>query len=157
VITNHATTPLPTPPYYFTMRHHIPKEYKDLALHMSLNENVSDNDVHCYIGISPRAMRCLRKTYRETGETIRTPVSPGRPRLLDTLDALVSHSLLCLFSSHISQFLEGCIERQPDMLLVELQDQLHEVCGVVSLIGTIARTLHRQGFTMKRVSRSQTS
>ena len=137
------------------MRRHIPKEYKDLALHMSLNEGISDNDIHRYIGISPRAMRRLRKTYQETGETTRTPVSPGRPRLLDTLDALVNHFSLSLFLSHISQFLKGCIERQPDMLLVELQDHLHEVCGVVASIGTIARTLHRQGFTMKKVSCSQ--
>jgi hypothetical protein len=39
--------------------HHIPKEYKDLALHMSLNENVSDVDIHHYVWISSRAMRRL--------------------------------------------------------------------------------------------------
>ena len=73
------------------MRRHISKEHKDLALHMYLNENVSDANIYRYVGISSRAMRCLRKTFAETGETVRTPVAPGRPRLLDTLDALVSH------------------------------------------------------------------
>ena len=80
------------------MRRYIPKEFKDLAIHMSLNENVSDDDIHAYIGISQRTMRRLRKLYEETGETIRVPVAPGRPRLLDTLDALVSHLLLSLYS-----------------------------------------------------------
>jgi transposase len=84
------------------MRRHIPKAHKDLALHMSLNEGVSDTNIHRYIGISSRAMRRLRRTYQETGETIRMAVSPGRPRLLDTLDILVSHSTyLC---SHLSYF-----------------------------------------------------
>jgi transposase-like protein len=76
------------------MRRHIPKEYKDLAIHMSLNEGVSDDDIYRFIGISQRTLRRLRKTYQETGQTVRIPVSPGRPRLLDTLDSLVSHFLL---------------------------------------------------------------
>ena len=67
---------------------------------MSLNENVSDADIHRYIGISSRAMRRLRKTFAETGETVRTPVTSGRPRLLDTLDAVVSylHSMSFILS-----------------------------------------------------------
>jgi hypothetical protein len=50
------------------------------------------------------------------------------------------------------QFLEGLIERQPDMLLVELQDHLREACNVVASISTIARTVYGRGFTMKRVN-----
>jgi len=61
------------------MRRHIPKEYKDLALHLSLNEGLSDHIIRDYIGISPRAMRRLRQTFRETGETVRVPVVQGRP------------------------------------------------------------------------------
>ena len=30
-----------------TMRCHIPEEYKEIAIHMSLNEGVSDEDIHC--------------------------------------------------------------------------------------------------------------
>ncbi|KAF8876600.1 hypothetical protein CPB84DRAFT_411658 [Gymnopilus junonius] len=84
-------------------------------------------------------MRRLRKTFRETGETVPVQVVQGRPRLLDALDADVN-------------FLEGLIERQPDMLLSELQDHLREVCGIHASTGTIARTLHRRGFTMKRIT-----
>ena len=73
------------------MRRHIPKEYKEIAIHMSLNEGVSDKDIRRYTGISRRAMRRLRETYRETGEVVRTPLDDGRPRLLDALDAAVSH------------------------------------------------------------------
>ncbi|KAG1851929.1 hypothetical protein F4604DRAFT_1592223, partial [Suillus subluteus] len=43
------------------------------------------------------------------------------------------------------QFLEACIERQPDILLTEMQDQLRETCVVKVLIATISRTIHRRG------------
>ncbi|OJA20658.1 hypothetical protein AZE42_11356 [Rhizopogon vesiculosus] len=38
------------------------------------------------------------------------------PRILDSLDA---------------NFLESCMEQQPDILLTEMQDQLREICGVM--------------------------
>ncbi|KIL67439.1 hypothetical protein M378DRAFT_42894, partial [Amanita muscaria Koide BX008] len=94
------------------MRRHIPKEYKEIVIHMSLNEGVSDRFICRYTGISQRAMKRLRKTYRETGEVVRMPLDAGRPRIIDSLDAM---------------FLEGCIERQPDISLSELQDLLREV------------------------------
>ena len=81
------------------MRRHIPKEYKEIALHMSLNEDVNDEDIHRYTGISQRAMRRLRETYYKTGEVVRTPLDAGRPRLLDSLDAVVSHPSFLLFCS----------------------------------------------------------
>ena len=52
----------------------------------------------------------------------------------------------------IFQFLKGCIERQPDMTLQELQEQLREVCNTITSTVTIARTLRRRGFTQKKVS-----
>ena len=52
------------------MRCHIPKEYKEIALHMSLNEDINDEDIHHYTGISQRAMRRLRETYYKTGEVV---------------------------------------------------------------------------------------
>ncbi|KAF8890355.1 hypothetical protein BD779DRAFT_1406320, partial [Infundibulicybe gibba] len=90
-------------------RRHISRECKKIALNMSLDQNVSDRDIRQLIGISERSMQCLRQTYAEIGEVERIPVNPGRPRTLDSLDAC---------------FLEACVERQPDMLLVELQEQL---------------------------------
>ncbi|EGO04538.1 hypothetical protein SERLA73DRAFT_43614, partial [Serpula lacrymans var. lacrymans S7.3] len=46
----------------------------------------------------------------------------------------------------------GCIERQPDMILSELQEQLREVCGTEVSAVAILRTLKRRQFTMKKVS-----
>ena len=124
---------------------------------MSFGHGVCDRDIHRYTGISQRAMKRLRKTYRETGEVAKVLVCTGRPRLLDSLDAGVRISTC--FSGwsvpvDIAQFLEGCIERQPDIMLVELQDLLHEVCGQEVSISTISRTLGRRGFTYKQVSLS---
>ncbi|OAX31033.1 hypothetical protein K503DRAFT_815713 [Rhizopogon vinicolor AM-OR11-026] len=51
----------------------------------------------------------------------------------------------------IFQFLESCIERQPDILLTEMQDRLREICGVEVSISTISRTIRRRGFTRKKV------
>ncbi|OAX39935.1 hypothetical protein K503DRAFT_39942 [Rhizopogon vinicolor AM-OR11-026] len=65
---------------------HIRKERKQVALQMSLL-NVKDRTIHRYTGISERSMRYIRKTFRETGEIVRTPVCAGRPRILDSLDA----------------------------------------------------------------------
>ena len=75
------------------MRRHISQERKDIALHMSLNEHVSDKIIRRYTGISERAMKRLRQTFRETGESVRKPVCSGRPRVLDSLDACVSSIL----------------------------------------------------------------
>ncbi|KAG1750313.1 hypothetical protein EDD22DRAFT_751727, partial [Suillus occidentalis] len=87
---------------------HISKEQKQIALQMSLL-NIQDPMIRCYTDISERSLRYMRKTFRETGEVVRTPVCAGRPRILDTLDA---------------NFLEACIEQQPDILLTEMKDQL---------------------------------
>ncbi|KAG2747363.1 hypothetical protein P692DRAFT_201693419, partial [Suillus brevipes Sb2] len=75
------------------MGRHISKERKQIALQMSLL-NIRDPTIRRYTGISERSLRYIRKTYRETGEVVRTPVCTGRPRILDTLDANVSN---CLF------------------------------------------------------------
>jgi len=77
------------------VRHHIPKEYKDIALHLSINEGLPDLQIQAYIGISPRSMRCLRK-----GKTTVKPVIARWPWLLDALDASV-HCILFTYKSII--------------------------------------------------------
>ncbi|OJT10703.1 hypothetical protein TRAPUB_12796 [Trametes pubescens] len=120
------------------MRRHIPKEVKDIALFMSFRHRLPDKEIRKYTGISIRALKRLRQTYLQTGETVRVPVCIGRPRQLDALDA---------------NFLEGCIERQPDLTLEELQTYLLEVCNVKASTMTIWRTLKRRGFSRKMVTR----
>ena len=75
---------------------YISREIKEAALKMS-QEGVSDNLIKQYLGISERAMRRLRATHRETGEVVRVPVCPGRPRALDGLDARVCSLFLSLY------------------------------------------------------------
>ena len=72
-----------------------PRERKEVALQMS-SLNVKDRLIHHHTGISERSMW---KTFRETGEVVRTPVCAGRPRTLDTLDANVSYLLSLLLST----------------------------------------------------------
>ena len=68
------------------MRHHISQECKDIALHMSLNEHVSDKIIRRYTGISERAIKRLHQTFHETGKSVRKPVCSDRPRVLDSGD-----------------------------------------------------------------------
>jgi hypothetical protein len=75
------------------MGRHISKERKQIALQMSLL-NIQDPMICRYTGISERSLRYMRKTFRETGEVVRTLVCAGRPRILDTLDANVSYCLI---------------------------------------------------------------
>ena len=126
------------------MRCHIPKAMKDMALHMMNDEALTDKLIHCYTGISMCSLKRLRQTYRETGDSVRTPVCNGRPHILDSLETAVSSTLP--FQPYVlimKQFLEGCIERQPDVFLLKLQDLLREVCGTHTSIITISRTLQR--------------
>ncbi|KAG1884700.1 hypothetical protein F4604DRAFT_1574289, partial [Suillus subluteus] len=45
-----------------------------------------DPMIRHYTGTSePESMRYIQKTYRETGKVVRTPVSAGRPRVLNSL------------------------------------------------------------------------
>ncbi|KAG2365558.1 hypothetical protein BDR07DRAFT_1215820, partial [Suillus spraguei] len=114
---------------------HVSKERKQVALQMSLL-NVKDPTIRRYTGISEWSLRYLWKVYRESGEVVRTPVCAGQHRILDSLNA---------------NFLEVCIEQQPDIYLTEMQDQLRETCSVKVSIATISRTIHRRGFTQKKV------
>jgi transposase len=105
-----------------------------MALSMSL-QGIPISEVHEYTGVSVRSIKRLRSTHRRA-EVSHKPLDHGRPRNLTSMQ---------------SQFLCDCIKRTPDMALAELQTELHEVCGVDVSISTIARTLQRQGFTMKTV------
>ncbi|KAH8984868.1 hypothetical protein EDB83DRAFT_2486590 [Lactarius deliciosus] len=61
--------------------------------------------------------------------------SPGRPRVLTAIEA---------------KFLCDCVERQPDIALKELQTELRGAFDAETSLQTIARTLQRAGYIMKR-------
>jgi hypothetical protein len=76
--------------------------------------------------------------------------------MLTTMEAkvLMFHLLKWfLFSPRLfaTSFLCDCVERQPDMLLKELQTELQDAYNVETSVQTIARTLQRAGYTMKLV------
>jgi hypothetical protein len=57
----------------------------------------------------------------------------------------------CCLTSPKLQFLCNCIRCQPDLALVELQTELREICDIEVSVDTIARSLQREGYTMKTV------
>ncbi|EGO02573.1 hypothetical protein SERLA73DRAFT_150268 [Serpula lacrymans var. lacrymans S7.3] len=75
--------------------------------------------------ICERTVRRIHQTYRETGSLKRILACPGRPRKLTSLDAT------------------GCIERQPYMMISELQGSYEKFVDFAEV----------GGFTMKKVTR----
>ena len=114
---------------------HISEELKEMALAMSL-QGLPDSEVHEFMGISIRSLKRLQNTHRCTDAVSRKPLVPGRPRNLTSMH---------------TQFLCDTVERQPDIALVELQTELRQVCGMEASVQTVARTLQREGYTMKAV------
>ena len=67
---------------------YISREIKEAAFKMS-QEGLSDEQIEQFLGIGGRTMRRLRATYHATGAVVQIQACPGRPRLLDGLDARV--------------------------------------------------------------------
>ena len=100
----------------------------EMALSMSF-QGLPDSEVYKLTGISIWSLKRLRSTHRRTGEVSHKALTPGWPRNLTLMQR---------------QFLCDCINRQPDMALVELQTELHEVFGIETLMQTIAHTLQQE-------------
>ncbi|THV00927.1 hypothetical protein K435DRAFT_577711, partial [Dendrothele bispora CBS 962.96] len=91
------------------VRRHIPFEVKRIALCMSFREDYDPSKTCEITGVSERTQRRLRKNYRDTGVLVKTPERSGRPRLMNGLE---------------TAFLEGCVERTPDITFTELQEEV---------------------------------
>ncbi|KAI0365358.1 hypothetical protein BV20DRAFT_938165 [Pilatotrama ljubarskyi] len=115
-------------------RRHIPDEQKELILTMLAH--LSPKKIADVTGISARTIRRVRQTYRETGQVSRKPLVNGRPRELTGVE-----------------YLESLIERQPDLMLSELRDQLEAAYGIEVDVTTISRSLHRRGYTHKKAGK----
>ncbi|KAF9523762.1 hypothetical protein CPB83DRAFT_738640, partial [Crepidotus variabilis] len=50
-------------------------------------------------------------------------------------------------------FLHGCVNRNCDIYLDELQSDLENVCGAQASLSMIWKTLKRSGFQMKKLTR----
>ncbi|KAK7021409.1 hypothetical protein VNI00_017360 [Paramarasmius palmivorus] len=90
-------------------------------------------------GYSLRAFYRLQKLYETTGQVTKRPLVPGAPRVLTSLQL---------------DYLEGLIERTPDIYLSEMQDALWNVFEVDVDVKTISNSLRRRGFTQKKIARS---
>ncbi|KAI9060885.1 hypothetical protein FKP32DRAFT_1557665, partial [Trametes sanguinea] len=90
-------------------RRHIPPEVKRVALRMERQPGMTRAKIRQYTGLAESTQRRVRALYMRTGEVTKTPLPAGRKRKLNAMDI---------------SFLEGCIERTPDITLQELQESL---------------------------------
>ncbi|KAJ7216207.1 hypothetical protein B0H12DRAFT_990952, partial [Mycena haematopus] len=98
-------------------------------------------EVFVFTDVSPRQQRRIMKRWRETADVKinrQGPEMQGRPRSL---------------SSDNVAFLQGSVDRTCDMYLDELQESLGAICGAEASQATIWRTLRRQGYRMKKITR----
>ncbi|KIJ07458.1 hypothetical protein PAXINDRAFT_90369, partial [Paxillus involutus ATCC 200175] len=117
-------------------RRHISQAVKEQIIAMSAHMKASQ--IAEVTGISGRTVRQTLDFWWKTGGVTAVKQSsnkPGRPRRLNSLDI---------------SFLEGCIERTPDIYLTELQQELEEACGVRVDETTISRTLRQRGLSRKQ-------
>lgn len=132
------------------VRRHISTELKKTALSMSL-EGMSDAEIRKITGISERSLKRLRSVYRKTGSVVLPPpFDVGRPRMLTSIQVKVRTVLLYSgITSHLhpsyAKYLCDCVERRPDIPLLELKTALREVFDVNVSVQTIARSLQRVG------------
>ena len=75
--------------------------------------------------------------------------------MLTTMEVKVCSNVSRLSHGHhltlILQFLCNCVERQPDVALSELKNELFQVFKIDVSVQTVARSLQWEGYTMKTV------
>ncbi|KAJ6524183.1 Homeodomain-like protein, partial [Mycena capillaripes] len=114
---------------------HIPRAQKQLVVIMKANGSPREQIAEA-TGFHIRTVDRILSTWRATGKVARVPLQLGRPRILTSLDVL---------------FLEGLVERTPDIYLFELQNALAEATGLDVDKNTIRDALFRRGYTRKVV------
>ncbi|TFK82335.1 Homeodomain-like protein, partial [Polyporus arcularius HHB13444] len=105
-------------------RRHIPPEMKQQIVTMSAY--MTSGEISRVTDVSDRTVRRILGLWREQGVVVRRPAQAGRPRILNGLDLA---------------YLEGCIERTPDIYLAELQEELEEARGIEVSCETISSAL----------------
>jgi len=117
-------------------RRHISKEVKEIIVR--LTHNFTAKETAGILEVSERTVRRVRHLAMTTGRVVSIPLEVGRRRVITGLDAA---------------YLESCIEHTPDLFLRELQERLYRARDIYVNISTISDTLHRRGFTRKKVTR----
>jgi len=117
-------------------RRHIPTEQKWLFITMSAH--LKPKEIAAVTEYSVDAVRRTLRIWRKTGDVVCRPLQAGRPRVLSPLDIA---------------YLESLIERTPDIYGSELKSALSQSRGVEVDESTITRSLHRRGYTRKKIQR----
>ncbi|KAI6001416.1 hypothetical protein EDD15DRAFT_2159045 [Pisolithus albus] len=118
------------------VRRQISSDVKHIVVEMSQQADVplTQAQIRSLTGVAESTQCQINALYRCMGEVAVCPIECGRRRVMHALD-----------------FLEGLVERRPDITLLEMQQALGEVCDVDVSISTICRTLKQVGFTHKQV------
>jgi hypothetical protein len=121
---------------------------------VTMSAHMKSSDIAHVTHSSHRTVNRALRLSRLTGSVVQRPLQAGRPRLLTALDAAVSHAMVCHVAllTSLSQYLDACVERTPDILLLELQHELREARGVDVSLVTIDRTLRQRGYSRKQVN-----
>ncbi|KAF8893554.1 hypothetical protein BD779DRAFT_1506912 [Infundibulicybe gibba] len=114
-------------------RCYISPEKKWLII--TLSTTLNPHEIAHYTGVSTRTVHRVLALWRDTGSVTRTPLQNGRPRLLTTSQV---------------DYIEGLLERRPDMHLSEIQEDIAEVLDVHVSECTISRSLSRRGISRNR-------
>ncbi|KIJ15200.1 hypothetical protein PAXINDRAFT_77660 [Paxillus involutus ATCC 200175] len=119
-------------------RRHISDEVKNVIVTMSTQAEIplTRKEIRALTGVAESTQRRINALYRRTGQVSAPPAVNGRSRTLNAMDV---------------SFLEGLMERRPDITFNEMKKVLREVCNVEISKATLSRTLKQLGFTRKKV------
>ncbi|KAJ8461838.1 hypothetical protein ONZ45_g18152 [Pleurotus djamor] len=114
----------------------IHPEQKKLITTMSATMKATEIAKHTKI--APRTIYRVLKRWRTTGFVDTKDAVVGRPRELD---------------GYVSAYIEGLVDRQPDIFLSEIRHALSTALNVDVSRQSISRSLYRRGWTRKAVTR----
>ncbi|KDQ09081.1 hypothetical protein BOTBODRAFT_535246, partial [Botryobasidium botryosum FD-172 SS1] len=106
-------------------RRHIPAPIKEQIVSMALKIRDKQRIAELMDVGTSTVYRVVQKAFR-TGSVTCQPLQCGGPRALSGIQIA---------------FIESCIERTPDIYLVELQAELYDAYGIIISLSTISRTL----------------
>lgn len=98
--------------------------------------NMTGWEISCATGFSSRTIRRILAMWRDHRRVVNPPIAPGRRRSLSSIDC---------------DYIEGLIQRNPEIHLDEIVESLAAARQVKVSASTVSRTLKRCGFTRKRV------
>ena len=119
-----------------------------------LSTAMSREDIAMYTDVSLRKVNDVLSTFNKEGTVkVYTRQKPDTYTSLCDEDVQVSSCFFALniFLKQSTQHLLRTLEASPDLYLDELRQDLEFHTGKSASISTIWRTLHRAGYTMKKV------